>query len=220
MAENWWEADEVVDNGKKGDPQRSFELTRASLEDLRSLKARVNPTNSGFLGSMQAPDERRMFFKSGIGGTPGFNLDSDLDTVRGRNMLSELMNMKAASPTGASGLGALNQTEGDTLRATIGNLNVRQSPDQLRKNMSRAEELLKRLTPGVTEEVPIDLSGGESRSTIPQRAFYKDPWGNIRRNDNGDKGNPKVFDKTKPIAQQVSAVVKKKQLHQKYGLED
>lgn len=41
---------------------------------------------------------------------------------------------------------------------------------------------------------PFDLSKGESRKTIPFGAFYKDPYGNLRRNDNYDAGNPK-FDR-------------------------
>jgi hypothetical protein len=39
---------------------------------------------------------------------------------------------------------------------------------------------------------PFDLSKGESRANLPLGAFYKDPYGNLRRNDNGDKGNPKI----------------------------
>ncbi|PIB91294.1 hypothetical protein [Caulobacter sp. FWC2] len=39
---------------------------------------------------------------------------------------------------------------------------------------------------------PFDLSGGQPRSTIPFGAHYIDPQGNLRRNDNGDAGNPVV----------------------------
>lgn len=42
---------------------------------------------------------------------------------------------------------------------------------------------------------PFDLSKGESRANLPLGAYYKDRWGNLRRNDNGDAGNPK-FDPT------------------------
>ena len=48
-----------------------------------------------------------------------------------------------------------------------------------------------------TIEHPYDLSGGQSRQAIPQAAFYRDPWGNVRRNDNGDSGNPKFNPKTR-----------------------
>lgn len=39
---------------------------------------------------------------------------------------------------------------------------------------------------------PFDLSGGQPRASIPRGVYYKDPQGNIRRNDNGDRGNPIV----------------------------
>lgn len=45
---------------------------------------------------------------------------------------------------------------------------------------------------GATPENPIDLSKGQSRAQIPIGAFYRDPYGNIRRNQNGDAGNPIV----------------------------
>lgn len=44
--------------------------------------------------------------------------------------------------------------------------------------------------PGSAPDKPIDLSRGESRAAVPQGAYYRDPQGNIRRNDNGDRGNP------------------------------
>jgi hypothetical protein len=44
--------------------------------------------------------------------------------------------------------------------------------------------------PGSATDVPLDLSGGGSREMLPIGAYYRDPQGNIRRNDNGDRGNP------------------------------
>lgn len=39
---------------------------------------------------------------------------------------------------------------------------------------------------------PFDLSAGQSRREIPRGSYYRDPEGNIRRNENADKGNPIV----------------------------
>jgi hypothetical protein len=39
---------------------------------------------------------------------------------------------------------------------------------------------------------PYDLSGGQSRTAISRGSYYRDPDGNIRRNENADKGNPIV----------------------------
>jgi hypothetical protein len=45
---------------------------------------------------------------------------------------------------------------------------------------------------GNTLDKPLDLSRGESREAIPRGAYYRDPQGNIRKNENGDRGNPIV----------------------------
>lgn len=39
---------------------------------------------------------------------------------------------------------------------------------------------------------PMDLSRGESRNALAPGIYYKDPYGNVRRNENGDRGNPKI----------------------------
>ncbi len=41
-------------------------------------------------------------------------------------------------------------------------------------------------------EKPYDLSGGQSRAKLPKGAYYLDPRGNLRRNENADRGNPIV----------------------------
>ena len=41
-----------------------------------------------------------------------------------------------------------------------------------------------------TRQNPFDLSGGGSRNALPRGAYYRDPQGNLRRNDNADRGNP------------------------------
>ena len=43
-----------------------------------------------------------------------------------------------------------------------------------------------------TPDKPFDLSRGQPRSSIPRGAHYIDTRGNLRRNDNGDRGNPIV----------------------------
>lgn len=52
---------------------------------------------------------------------------------------------------------------------------------------------------GSTIDNPYDLSGGQSRKTIPPSAYYIDPQGNVRRNMNDDEGNP-VVRRAKPAA--------------------
>jgi hypothetical protein len=192
MADNWWEAAEVVQTQPRID-QKTFESARATLEDVRKIRPRVGFWTSGMLGAMQAgnPDATGMMAnKEGLKGTWGYDVASDIKTLQGRNVINELGALKAGSPTGASGFGSLSGSEGTLLKSTIGNLDIGQSQGQLRGNLDRAEQLTKRMFPGVSPENPFDLSSGESRSTIPKGGYYRDPEGNLRRNDNGDAGNP------------------------------
>jgi hypothetical protein len=46
---------------------------------------------------------------------------------------------------------------------------------------------------GSSPDKPFDLSRGQSRRTIPRMAYYRDPEGNIRLNENSDDGNPIVI---------------------------
>ena len=64
---------------------------------------------------------------------------------------------------------------------------------------------------------PFDLTRGQSRSTIPLGSYYKDPFGNVRRNDNGDAGNPKIdiltgLQQKEPMAGRVSKALAQKVL--------
>lgn len=58
---------------------------------------------------------------------------------------------------------------------------------------------------GGSPQTAFDLSGGQSRTTIPVGAFYRDPQGNIRRNLNEDRGNPIVQKAGAANASQVKA---------------
>ena len=50
-------------------------------------------------------------------------------------MIQTMMQLKAASPTGATGMGALNKEEGQALRDSFGSLDTWQSPEQLRRTL-------------------------------------------------------------------------------------
>lgn len=192
----------------KIDPM-GFADAQASVEDVQGLKNRANGWNTGTLG----------WGLSKIGGTPAYDLKADILPVQARGMLGKLMQLKGASPQGASGLGALSESEGEVLKSTMGNLDVGQSTEQFNKNLSRAEELLLRSYPGLASSNPVDLSAGQSRTQIPKGAYYKDKEGNIRRNDNMDKGNPIVVPKGGNVAQRVQGQIGNKNLKSKYGLE-
>lgn len=108
------------------------------------------------------------------------------------------------------------QTEGDAQRAwneLLSNINdpelVKQRITEIQAINDRAVRLqgqllnqrrgaqgapyvdIKQYTEG-SRRKPFDLSKGESRANLPLGAYYKDQYGNLRRNDNGDAGNPKI----------------------------
>ena len=199
----------------KIDPQ-GFLDAQLSLEDLGGIEGRAKWNNTGMMAS--APIIGMPTFSDGEKGKDslGFNqgaydLNESIKPIVGRGMIGRLMQMKMASPNGSSGLGSLNQSEGDALRSTMGNLNVRMSTDQFKGQIARTKEILQRSYPGLTPQNPIDMSKGQSRTQIPKGSWYKDQYGNVRRNDNMDKGNPKLQD--------LKGVGGTNDLYAKYGLE-
>lgn len=66
-----------------------------------------------------------------VPGTPAKNLADTIDTIKSNLTLTNLAQLKANSPTGASGFGALSDTEGRTLATSVASLDTGQSPDQL-----------------------------------------------------------------------------------------
>ena len=164
----------------KVDPQ-AFEDARASIEDLSGLEGRATPMNTGLMANIPLNQS-------------AYDLAAAVKPIQARGMIGKMMQMKAASATGATGFGNLSEAEGDLIRSTIGNLDNKQSTGQFKGQIGRVKELLQRSYPGLTPDNPIDLSAGQSRTQVPKGSWYKDPYGNIRRNDNMDKGNPKLQD--------------------------
>ena len=160
--------------------QDSLQSGQVVLAAIDKAKKQIVPGATGLLGK----------WGTGIGGTPGYNLDRTTDTIKGNLSFGKLMQMKQQSPTGASGLGALSEGENRMLQSLAGSIDVGQSAPQFRQNLDEVRQYVLHSTPGVNVDVPLDLSAGQSREAIPRMAFYRDPQGNIRRNENGDKGNP------------------------------
>ena len=161
--------------------QDAFRRAQDSAAAIDAAKKRANWLNTGWVGGVSA----------GIPGTPAYNYDKDLDTLKARSAFEELAAMRAASPTGGA-LGNIAVRELDLLQASEANLDVGQGKKQLTDNLDRMRKTVTSRYPGLTQETPIDLSKGQSRQTAPRGAYYRDPQGNLRRNDNGDAGNPIV----------------------------
>lgn len=79
-----------------------------------------------------------------IPGTNAQLLGSDLSTINAQNMLGKLGELKAQSATGASGMGALSDTEGRILRDSIANLDQSLPQDRLLQNLKYIEQHYRR----------------------------------------------------------------------------
>lgn len=84
----------------------------------------VSFASSGFLGAQSR----------NVGGTPAYNLERTINTIKANLAFEELAKMRAASKTGGA-LGSITERELDLLGATVANLDVGQSEAQLRANL-------------------------------------------------------------------------------------
>lgn len=159
----------------------TFRREKDTLNSLNDAEQRSGMFTTGLVGG----------FLRKVPGTPAYQLDSDVDTLKARSAFGELQSMRNSSPTGGA-LGAISEGELKLLQAASANLDTGQGERQFDKNLGRLRSGVTARTPGLTLENPIDLSSGHSRQPVPRGAYYTDPQGNIRRNDNGDRGNPIV----------------------------
>lgn len=67
--------------------------------------------------------------------TAARNLKAELDTIGSGSILQTMQALKAASPTGATGMGVLSDSDVKILRGALGSLDTWQSPEQLRRNL-------------------------------------------------------------------------------------
>ena len=119
---------------------------------------------------------------------PSKNLAGTLDTIKANVSLDKLTAMRAASTTGASGLGAVTEGEHKLLQASIAALDQSQDNAQLLTNLRRVratyEWIVNRTDPN--QPPPFSMQGGASATsgggTPPAaggRTFIRDPSGRI-----------------------------------------
>jgi hypothetical protein len=135
---------------------------------------------------------------SAVPGTPSYNMKADLAPVMANTTLGTI----AEAKQGGASLG-VNPTDRDAAiyAKAVQNLDDLGVPAQQYLNeLNVAGGFLERRYPGLTPDQPLILQEGRSRADLPKGAFYQDPQGNVRRNDNADRGNP-IIRKPPPIPQ-------------------
>jgi hypothetical protein len=120
---------------------------------------------------------------------PAKDLEKTLDTIKSNVSLDKLSAMRAASTTGASGLGAVTEGEHKLLQASIAALDQEQSPEQLRANLKRVRATYEWIVnrTDANQPPPFSLRQDSSQSTgstggagVPGgRTFIRDPSGKI-----------------------------------------
>lgn len=133
---------------------------------------------------------------SAVPGTPSYNMKADLAPVIANTTLGTI----AEAKQGGASLG-VNPTDRDAAiyAKAVQNLDDLGVPArQYLNELNVAGGFLERRYPGLTPDQPLILQEGRSRADLPKGAFYRDPQGNVRRNDNADRGNP-IIRKAPPV---------------------
>lgn len=131
-------------------------------------------------------------------GLPAYNMKALLAPVVAKTTLGTISEAKQ----GGASLG-VNPTDRDAAiySQAVQNLDNQAVPaGQYLNELNTARNVLTRRYPGLTPDQPLILSEGRSRADLPKGVFYRDPQGNIRRNDNEDRGNPIIRKAPPPIA--------------------
>lgn len=103
---------------------RSLPIIQADIDGILNSFLGMGGTTTGLIGQMM----------SMVGGTKANDLQSRLETIKGNIGFDKLQRMRDASPTGGA-LGQVSQMELGQLNASLGNLNINQTPEQLKQNL-------------------------------------------------------------------------------------
>lgn len=109
------------------------------------------------------------------------NLESHLETLKGNLSFEKLMEMKANSPTGASGLGALSDREARMLASTVSALDADMSPGELERSFKIIDGLVAKLREEpASARGPVRVTSPEQARALPSGTVFITPDGQTR----------------------------------------
>lgn len=112
---------EAARPAKKLAIQQARYKTQSLKKDLADAMKAVGPSSAG-LAAQATMD---------IGGTPAANLKARLANIGAQIAFATMQELKSASPSGATGLGAIAIKEFEALQSTLGSIDQKQSPQAL-----------------------------------------------------------------------------------------
>ena len=134
-----YEKDLARDAMRKEMADRASYLARLA----RQLQDRTVGVWEGLRGGWQPTAGTLGSVLSLVPGTAAANVSADIDTLRANIGFDELSKMRQASPTGGA-LGNVSEKEIGFLQSVAANLSQRQTPEQLRRNLARVEQIYAR----------------------------------------------------------------------------
>lgn len=148
-----------VANEEKAKAEQKKATVTAGEELLPVMNTALNQFGKGTLGT------------EGLGGMIARNtpftsnakdLEANIATIKSRISLDELAKLKAASPTGASGLGSQSNQEQKNLQDSIASLDESQSDEQRKNNLLKVKKHYVSYLESLGYEVPEDLKSGKT----------------------------------------------------------
>jgi hypothetical protein len=130
----------------------SVEQSRGTIDNSLSTIDRVlqNPALNDVIGSMEGSSLYPHLLSDNAQ-----NAIADIDTIKSQTFLTQLQNLKNASATGASGLGALSEQEGERLMNGLQSLSRKLGEDQFRANLGEVQRLLLKSRKGLVNKYGV-----------------------------------------------------------------
>jgi hypothetical protein len=142
---------ELARDQKVRDTASAIETTRTGIDNSLSTIDRVlnNPSLNDVLGSLEGG---WVGAAKNVFSDEAQNAIADIETMKSQTFLNQLKQLKEASSTGASGLGALSEKEGERLINGIQSLSRKQGEAQFTANLKEVQRLLLKTRKGLAEK--------------------------------------------------------------------
>jgi hypothetical protein len=127
------------DEYKKQEQEKASQAAflNAAGDKAALVNEKVDEALKFFEGNIVDPSETYGKLTSYVPGSDAYQFDQVAETLKSALSLDKLAEMKAMSPTGASGFGALSEKELSLLTSALTSLDVGQSTETLKKNLGK-----------------------------------------------------------------------------------